>query len=615
MDTTDPAPPKPQRRTCLTCFIVLAIIVVFPPLLLLGWMTLIHRVIPAPPLVISEETTRITGPLTADGYIDFFKALEQKISPPELATDENGYRVFVRLFGDVDEYDKADEKDREFYRLQKCEKLGLDPNIPPTLVFPDCPDKILADFCRAKGEAEPRLTVFDRPWTLDEHPMLADWISKIDETTDAIAEVIRKPIFSFPLLQNRVSVESGKPQVFISVEPNVPLVRKIARIFRTRATYRIGQGDIDGAIDDKLTLHRFGRLLSQKSPTRLYLIGYSIEEVAEVIPVGANPEYPLTEQQIRRILAGLDALPPRTPFAEILEWERYNGLSFVQNFDVEVHQGNKSPSEWFQAVGWNYNVLWRLFCANPHSIDWNIIYLRINEMYDAIQESPPRTKLAAIEDEINNPSGWQFLSRLLTPGGKNMLIANQFAALLWFPIDHLETGLQCSECWGNMQRLTLAILLYQLEHGEMPNENWATQIEKYLGENPEQYFSCPKNPSPKGETMYAMLRYDDVFPDTIADALDTLLLVELAESVPFAEATMTVDEFIEFVCDRTIETTEYQCCGRTNTSDRVISSRFNAHSGGANVAHRNGQMRFLSNEIEKAELLRMLGRKEEREEE
>jgi len=52
-----------------------------------------------PALVISEETTRITGPLTADGQINFFKALEQWASPPELATDDNGFRVFVRLFG------------------------------------------------------------------------------------------------------------------------------------------------------------------------------------------------------------------------------------------------------------------------------------------------------------------------------------------------------------------------------------------------------------------------------------------------------------------------------------------------------------------------------------
>ena len=78
---------------------------------------------PAPALVISEETTRITGPLTAEGQIDFFKALEQKMSPPELATDDNGFRIFVRTFGAIDTLFFS----QEFYRLQKYENWDLIP--------------------------------------------------------------------------------------------------------------------------------------------------------------------------------------------------------------------------------------------------------------------------------------------------------------------------------------------------------------------------------------------------------------------------------------------------------------------------------------------------------
>jgi len=35
------------------------------------------------------------------------------------------------------------------------------------------------------------------------------------------------------------------------------------------------------------------------------------------------------------------------------------------------------------------------------------------------------------------------------------------------------------------------------------------------------------------------------------------------------------------------------------------------HSGGINVAHKNGTVRFLSTHIEEAELLRLLDREEE----
>ena len=88
------------RRMCIRCLIALGIIVGILLLLLFGlrffiWLT------PPPPLVISEETTYLTGPLTNDGLIDYFKALEERFTPPELATDENGYRIFLRQFGDV----------------------------------------------------------------------------------------------------------------------------------------------------------------------------------------------------------------------------------------------------------------------------------------------------------------------------------------------------------------------------------------------------------------------------------------------------------------------------------------------------------------------------------
>ncbi|MCL2744652.1 MAG: hypothetical protein FWE67_12445 [Planctomycetaceae bacterium] len=138
----------------------------------------------APPLVISEKTTRITGPLTAKGEIDFFKALEQRFYPPELATDDNGFRDFVRLFGDV----SGMSSDPEFYRLQKYEKLGLDPNVPPTLALPLAHYVVVENFYKTKGEAppaNPRRDFLD-PWTLEDYPMLEEWINDIDTPLDAV---------------------------------------------------------------------------------------------------------------------------------------------------------------------------------------------------------------------------------------------------------------------------------------------------------------------------------------------------------------------------------------------------------------------------------------------
>jgi len=555
--------------------------------LLLLWM-------PAPALVISEETTRITGPLTAEGQIDFFKALEQRMMPPEFATDENGFRIFVRTFGDVSE-----TANWEFYRLQKYEKLGLDPDVPPTLTFPRDPREIIRDFREAQGEEVPNwrlINIGEQPWTLEECPVLADWINEIDEPLNAIAEMIRKPVFLPPLYQSQESIETGKPEsLFALLLPDVQGFRDIARMFQARAAYRIGQGNIDGAIDDKLTVHRFGRLVAQKSCLVQVLVGIACEAMAAAIPINANPEHPLTEQQIRRLLDGLDALPPRTSLHDAYEWERISGLSEVQSVIRGERWSGLDLASFVtlpDGTAYSYDInndpgLWVL---NYVSIDQNVVYRRMNEVYDALHEPSPRARLDLLFDQaLTNwrPNAWG--SRIWTPGGRADILADFFITTSFPATDSAKEVIRRMECADNLQRLALAILLYELEHGEMPGENWTTQIEKYLGgdalgDGQEQYFSCPANPAPKGFTTYALIQYGDMASDTVAGSL---MLVELAEAVPFAEAVITVDEVLE----------------RSR-----LGSMHTSRTGGMNVVHRSGAVLFMPQTIAEEELMRMLGR-------
>jgi len=221
------------------------------------------------------------------------------------------------------------------------------------------------------------------------------------------------------------------------------------------------------------------------------------------------------------------------------------------------------------------------------TLNWNIIYCRLNEMYDARQEPSPRTKYSAMLEEIEDSSKWKlFRMWLISDAVVETTVADLFIVLLCPADDVFERAIWRSECSENMQRLALAILLYQLENGNMPDENWAEQIEKYLGENAEQYFSCPSNPLPKGETTYALVQYSDT-GGAAAGLQDTILLVELKESVPLDKAVVTVDEVLE----------------RKRTGS--------LHVGGMNVAYRSGAVRFLSESASDEELFRLLGGKVE----
>ena len=564
----------------------------------------------APPLVISEATTRITGPLTADGQIDYFRALEQRIYPPEMKTDDNGFRVFTRLFGDVGDYDSTMSPEiREFYRLQKYEKLGLDPNIPPTLTLPDTPVKVFTDFYDTTGDEIPEeyyITVpgccgapdrrvlsvarhFERLWTLEEFPMLADWINEIDEPLDAIAESVRKPVFFMPLLQSEESLKSGSPQDLSSIfMPDLQTFREIARIFSARAMYRVASGNIDGAIDDKLTLHRLGRQVTQKACLLQYFFGITIESTASAIPIGANSEHPLTKEQIQRIRNDLDTLPAREAIEAVYELERFSILGVIQSI-------MKDPNH--DALAYNY-VFWGPFHGIEmwHAIrflapfsDQNVIFRRMNEAYDALQEPEPRERFHSIL-ETAKKAQWEFSSlfRTLTPSSRGNLIADLLIEIFTSTLPIAVQAEQRKECSDNMHRLALAILLYRLEHDTLPDENWVTQIKPYLGDNPEQYFSCPANVSPEGKTTYALILYDD---DSPAD-VDMFLLIELKTPVPLNEAVITVDEVLALFPER----------GTTNP-----------HTGGRNIARQSGAVSFFSSWRNEAELFRLLGREVETE--
>ena len=527
-----------------------------------------------PALVISEETTRITGPLTADGQINFFKALEQWASPPELATDDNGFRVFVRLFGS-----DSVTRDDEFLRLQIYEKLALDPNIPPTLVLPPAPFRVIEGHFRSLGRNIPtdlrQQWNTGGPWTLEQFPMLSDWIKDVDVPLDAIADAVRKPVFFMPLLQIQESIQSGTDQMRTIRNTNTLLTwltSNLTRAYSARASYRIGQGDIDGAMNDKLTIHRLVRLNSQKHSLQVRRISMNNEASAMEIPLGANPKHPLTEAQIRRLLDGIDALPLRAPLRDTYEWERFWGLAYVHDvtqsvsdlFDVGILRFFKLPDNFDKTAPFN----------------WNIVYRRVNEFYDALQEPSPQAKWHSLMDRFAQAFAEE--RDLRTPDDQAELIADACFLYFTFMLEPGNGGGSVDwriECAENMQRLAFAILLYQIEHGQLPDENWATHIKKYLGEKPERFFSCPANLAPEGQTTYAMVQYGNELPDN----LNTILLVELKEPVPFEQAVISVEDVL---------------------ARKGGSLRF---GGGMNAAFRSGAVRLLWATFPAEDLKRFLG--------
>jgi hypothetical protein len=277
------------------------------------------------PLVISRETTYITEPLTADGKrVDYFAAAERIMYPPEMATDDNGYRMVVQALGPSAENTPED-------RFQIYEKLGLDPNIAPTLTYED-PYVMLTRFADAQGaNVVPSLKTdlhgqLYQPWTLDDLPMMADWLGESGSSLDVIAAAVRKPVFRTPHARPK---ENVLPATLLS---EMQRLRGFVYGFQVRAHYRLAIGDIDGAIDDIVSGLTLGRCIRKAGFLIDDLIGIAIEAIATSIGAGGSLRNQPTEQQWRRLLDELDQLPRESPASEFYDIERMNLLDIIQAF-------------------------------------------------------------------------------------------------------------------------------------------------------------------------------------------------------------------------------------------------------------------------------------------
>jgi hypothetical protein len=553
----DEAEPK-KRRISFSCFVLLLAALLIPS-------SIYIMCIYAPPLRISEETTRVTGPLTPDGQIDFFRHLEETNYPPELATDDNGFRIFVRTFGDVV------VSNSDFYKEQKYRKLGLDINVLPTMVLPEKePHTIISEYCTKQGiEITPeQMQQTNKPWTLEKLPMLADWVAAIDAPLDAAAEMIRKPVFFVPYWQDEASYHSGKPQNLLALLlPEIQMFRTLARQYQARANYRIAAGNIDGAIDDTITLLHLGRKIRQDGPLVQLLVGIAIEGLALSIPFAENPEHPPTKEQLLRLYEAINHLPPPMPLEKTFEWERVFCLSEIQSV---FHEGGTLFDVNETAVSTTINIMSR-------QCNQNIVYRRVNDAYDMLTGKKPRTPFKTFSPAPND------LKLLLTSNGRGKIVSEILLSLLFPAIDATERAVQRSECVYNMKRLTLALLLYKAEHDEFPKTDWIEKIKPYLSDHSEffeQYLRCPScSTQDEGKTNYALILYDKLPEDR-----DTLLLVELLEPVPFEEAVVSVEQAL-------------------SPSSRIGS----LHSGGFNTAKQNGAVTFHSKTTAEEEWQRLLG--------
>ena len=631
---------KPRKIGCVTIMWVSALVFMF-----LFWYNGLRSV----PLKISPETTYITEPLTADGKrVDYLAAFKQKVYPPEMATDDNGYRLLFQRLRGAGHTPGLSPQIMEKY----CEELGLDPNhVKPDLDYRDIyafidhvhkmEPEALADVVQAireeRGINEGDVEIIELPagamgmgfsteggidWhevtrriaeSDDPHrfPVTKRWVEENGPALNLIAEAVAKSVYFVPMVS-----ESEEEGMFESIYTTArhQNARGFARSFQLRIKYRVGVGDIDGAIDDIFACYRLGRHCERQGTMIDSLVELAIEGIAAAATVNGNLTAPASEEQLQRLAAGIRNLPPSMTMEEILELERFFVLDMIQmmpknGVDIYTNMGfYGSPTKFEAAVE---------FVVDRLGYDWNIIARRYNELHNAI--------LAGTSSAPVSTAWWPL--NWLTVNSRSHELANILYNIhdMTSTYNAFREAFRRNDCHHNMKQIVLAILIYERRNGTLPpafsvDENgkplhsWRTFLLPYLGdeslaelysqikldepwdsEHNRQFhtqnldiYRCPSATKKDGEANYSVIVGDELLfgNDGKGRSLDgskrhQIMLTERKEGIcwmrPDAEITQHVAE-----------------SGMINSGSSSISSN---HTGGANFGMRDGSVNFWGEKI------------------
>lgn len=259
---------------------------------------------------ISPETTYITEPLGANGLPDYKAVLLQDASAG-VTPENNAAALLIHAFPKSRQAEISDE-------VLALLKVGrLDPAdcliVPDNYFVNDLPADLVASL---PGTAMSPADIFqgqhDRAmlttWTARQYPALAYWVAQNERPLAIAREASTRPRW---FVVDPVSLPP--------LTAHLTSVRQIARGLVIRANLRAGEGRLDDAAQDLMTLHRVARLMAQGHGTLDHLVAISLESYAcqgwNAIIDGCD----LDRADAQRLLERLESLPPLPDFVSLVD--------------------------------------------------------------------------------------------------------------------------------------------------------------------------------------------------------------------------------------------------------------------------------------------------------
>jgi len=448
---------------------------------------------PTPKFKLAKDTTFVTEPLDADGYIDYEAALNKQLKGTT-TPETNAVVLLMNCFGP-----KPDGKELhpDFYKA-----LGIE--APPAdgeyLVghFQFFKEELKEETREAFLKTDNDLR--GKPWKAIDSPRHAEWL-KANEKPLAIAlRAFERKHYYLRLISRQ---KDGKKGMLMGASiQTVPLNRELATLLSMRAMILVGEGKVEGAFANALALQTIGSKLARGGSLVEVLVGIAIQAIAHSTETAIMEHGKPTAKQAMAYQAELLKLPTLPLLADQIDRaERMMNLDSIQmmrreGYDirepVRLDRKAKTPKEIEHFAA---SINWEEFMRYTNEwIDKTVAALRkpkYSERMEALKEID--ASLKQLEDQLKDQTGVEkFLQKFGKPeevrARQSELLGKKYISKLWvWPRKLAESYDRASQqhCNGI---IAASLAAYFADHNRYPDK-LDDLVPKYLAKVPGDLFS------------------------------------------------------------------------------------------------------------------------------
>ena len=345
---------------------------------------------PKPKFQMGKDTTFITEPLDADGYLDFETALNERLRG-QITPETNAVVVFCQALGPKPE---GAEIPPEFYKW-----LGIEPPPENGDYFVS-----LEEFLRKKSgkpldsrEFDALMVLRKQPWMKKEHTLVAEWLDQIDKPLGLIGKGVERKDYFYPLVSTR-KVVGRRGMLLGALIPHVQKNRAIANALVMRAMLRMGERKYDLAWQDLIVCQRLGRHAARGGTHIETLAGNAVVAVAIQSQLAFLEQLKPDAKQAIAYIRELQSLPSMPTLIEKMELgERFVLLDCTQSIRRDGSEEGDNFGDIPKIPGPEREAALDL-------LDWNATFRVVFENYDRaieIAREPDRKKRKAEWAKLN----------------------------------------------------------------------------------------------------------------------------------------------------------------------------------------------------------------------